>query len=112
MTDRPGRAAPRVTTASVTSVERVTPHLIRVVLGGPGLAGLVVGEFTDHYVKLLFPPDGVTYPEPFDLGWIRAELPREQWPVLRTYTVRWWDGARGELTIDVVYHGDEGVAGP
>ena len=31
---------------------------------------------------------------------------------MRTYTVRHWDPIRGELTIDFVVHGDEGVAGP
>lgn len=84
--------------------------MTRVVLGG--LAGFEAGEFTDHYVKLLFPPDGVTYPEPFDMQWIRAELPRDQWPRTRTYTVRHWDPDTAELSIDVVHHGDEGIAGP
>jgi NADPH-dependent ferric siderophore reductase len=86
--------------------------MLRLVLGGPGLADFSVGEFTDHYIKLLFPPEGVTYPVPFDLGRIREELPREQWPLMRTYTVRWWDPDRRELAVDVVIHGDEGVAGP
>lgn len=112
MSERPGRRAPRVTTARVQSVERITPHMVRIVLGGPGLAEFRVGEFTDHYVKLLFAPRGVTYPEPFDIERIRAELPRDQWPSMRTYTVRRWDEQRRELTIDVVYHGDEGLAGP
>ncbi|RJL35386.1 siderophore-interacting protein [Bailinhaonella thermotolerans] len=91
---------------------RITPHMIRVVLGGEGLAGFSAGEYTDHYVKLLWPRAGVVYPEPFDIFEIRARMPREQWPVVRTYTVRAWDAARGELTIDFVYHGDTGVAGP
>lgn len=88
------------------------PHMIRVVLGGEGLAEFGAGEFTDHYVKLLFRRPGVEYPEPFDVERIRAELPREQWPVTRTYTVRAWDPASAELTIDFVHHGDKGVAGP
>jgi NADPH-dependent ferric siderophore reductase len=86
--------------------------MIRIVLGGPGLADFTAGEYTDHYIKLLFPPDGVTYPEPFDLEQIRTELPRARWPRMRTYTVRQWEPQRRELTIDVVYHGDEGIAGP
>jgi NADPH-dependent ferric siderophore reductase len=86
--------------------------MIRIVLGGPGLADLSADRYTDHYIKLLFPADGVTYPEPFDLQRIRAELPREQWPRMRTYTVRRWDSERRELTVDVVHHGDEGLAGP
>jgi len=86
--------------------------MTRIVLGGDGLAGFAAGEYTDHYVKLLFPAEGVTYPEPFDLRRIREELPREQWPRMRTYTVRRWDPAARELTVDVVLHGDEGLAGP
>lgn len=102
--------SPRV--AQVHRVERLTPHMTRIVLGGDGLAGLDAGAYTDHYVKLLFPAEGVTYPEPFDLQRIREELPREQWPRTRTYTVRRWDPHTPELTIDVVLHGDEGLAGP
>ncbi|MFJ8012202.1 siderophore-interacting protein [Streptomyces sp. NPDC096339] len=106
-----GRAR-TVGTAAVVRTERLTPHMVRVVLGGEGLEGFGAGEFTDHYVKLLFPPQGVTYPEPWDLERIRAEYPREQWPRQRAYTVRRWDAARRELTLDFVVHGDEGLAGP
>ncbi|MBW4702669.1 siderophore-interacting protein [Micromonospora sp. RL09-050-HVF-A] len=101
-----------VTAARVVRVGRPTPHLVRLVLGGEELVGLPVGEFTDHYVKLVFPPEGVDLPRPLDLTAIKRELPREQWPRLRAYTVRAWDAAAGELTIDVVHHGDEGLAGP
>ncbi|QXG78060.1 siderophore-interacting protein [Modestobacter sp. L9-4] len=96
----------------VLRTSRVTPHMVRVVLGGPGLAGFPAGEFTDHYVKLLFPPPGATYGVPFDVEQLRAELPADQWPVTRTYTVRAWDAVAGELTIDFVHHGDTGLAGP
>lgn len=91
---------------------RPTPHVVRLVLGGEALTGFPVGEYTDNYVKILFPPPGVEYPTPVDLATIRRELPREQWPRLRAYTVRFWDAAAGEVTIDVVHHGDEGLAGP
>jgi len=86
--------------------------MIRVVLGGEGLAGFGAGTFTDHYVKLIFPPDGVVYPVPLDLAAVRRDLPREQWPRTRTYTVRAWDPATLELTLDFVYHGEVGLAGP
>jgi NADPH-dependent ferric siderophore reductase len=82
------------------------------VVGGEELAGFTAGTYTDHYVKLLFPQPGVDYPQPFDLEAIRRDLPRDQWPSTRTYTVRAWDAAALELTIDFVYHGDEGLAGP
>lgn len=78
----------------------------------PGPAGFPAGEFTDHYVKLIFPPPGAPCGVPFDVGQLRAELPPEQWPITRTYTVRSWDAAAGELMIDVVHHGDTGLAGP
>ncbi|NUT32053.1 MAG: siderophore-interacting protein [Hamadaea sp.] len=112
VTQPPGRRTPRTTRAEVLRVEQLTPHMIRVVFGGPGLAGFPAGQFTDHYIKLLFPIEGVAYPEPFDMQRIREEYPREQWPRVRTYTVRRWDPQNAEMTVDFVYHGDEGVAGP
>jgi NADPH-dependent ferric siderophore reductase len=108
-----GGRRPRVArVGEVVRTSRVTPHMIRVVLGGAGLAGFPAGEFADHYVKLLFPPPAAPYGVPFDVEQVRAEHPQELWPVTRTYTVRDWDPASGELTIDFVYHGDEGLAGP
>jgi NADPH-dependent ferric siderophore reductase len=107
---RPRRRTPRV--AEVLRTIQLTPHMIRVVLGGEGLAGLPVGEFTDHYVKLLFPPAGAPYGVPYDVEQVREDHPSELWPVTRTYTVRAWDATSGELTIDFVHHGDEGLAGP
>ncbi len=98
--------------AHVVTTERLSPHLVRVVLGGEGLAGFGAGEFTDHYVKLQVPPSGARYAAPFDAEEVKAEHPREHWPRTRTYTVRAWDAERTELTIDFVVHGDEGVAGP
>ncbi|MET8181371.1 siderophore-interacting protein [Streptomyces sp. NPDC005336] len=112
MADRPARKTPKPHRAQVVRTDRLTPHMVRVVLGGDGLADFTAGECTDHYIKLLFPAAGVSYPEPFDLEGIRADFPRDQWPVTRTYTVRAWDPAARELTVDFVTHGDEGLAGP
>jgi len=104
--------ARRMTTLEVRRSERLTPHMIRVVFGGEDVANFPDTPYTDRYVKLLFPQRGVGYPEPFDMEAVRADLPRDQWPSTRTYTVRSLDHAAGELTIDFVHHGDEGLAGP
>ncbi|MEU6552537.1 siderophore-interacting protein [Streptomyces sp. NPDC046915] len=112
MAERPGRKPRKPHSAQVVRTERLTPHMQRVVLGGEGLADFAADTCTDHYVKLLFPAGGVTYPEPFDMERIRAEFPREQWPVTRTYTVRAWNPEQRELALDFVIHGDEGLAGP
>ncbi|RFU20913.1 siderophore-interacting protein [Geodermatophilus marinus] len=108
----PARRRPRTPRlATVRQVSRVTPHLVRLVLSGEGLAGFAP-EHADSYVKLVLPPPGAGYRAPFDMEAVQQEHPREHWPVLRTYTVRRWDAAAAELTLDVVVHGDEGVAGP
>ncbi|MGV9662146.1 siderophore-interacting protein [Nocardia niigatensis] len=79
-------------TLVVQNTIRLTDHLIRVRLGGPGFASFQTNDRTDAYVKLVFPgTDGDT---------------------VRTYTVREVDPAAREIAIDLVYHGDEGVAGP
>ncbi|MEZ5155224.1 MAG: siderophore-interacting protein [Solirubrobacterales bacterium] len=104
------KTPPRV--AVVERTERVTPQLIRIAFGGPGLEGFAAGPFTDHYVKLQLPPEGAGYEAPFEIERIKAELPRERWPRVRTYSVREWNPDRGELIIDFVNHGSAGVGGP
>jgi len=108
----PARRVRRVLQTRVEDVRRLTPHLIRVVVGGDDLEGFGAGAFTDHYVKLQIPPPGAPYSAPFDAEDVKARLPREQWPRTRTYTVQHWDDEHSRLTIDFVHHGDEGVAGP
>jgi NADPH-dependent ferric siderophore reductase len=95
--------------AVVRRTERITPHMIRVVFSSDDF---VDNGTSDHYVKLLFGRAGVEYPDPLDMGVVRETYPSEQWPTMRTYTVRSWDEDSHELTIDFVHHGDEGVAGP
>ena len=98
---------------TVQRTDWVTPHLVRVVLGGPGIESFQDNGFTDKYVKLLFLKPGLSFPSPPPtLEEIRASWPRADWPTTRTYTVRWFDPAAGELAIDFVYHGDEGIAAP
>ncbi len=98
--------------ATVLRTERITPDYVRVVFGGDDVEQIGPLEYTDHYVKLLFPPAGATYRWPFDADALQESLPREQWPVTRTYTIRSLDLDAGEMAMDFVVHGDSGLAGP
>jgi NADPH-dependent ferric siderophore reductase len=94
----------------VESTEWLTPALIRVVLGGPGLAEFAMPTDTDAYVNVAIPPAGAPYGPVFDPAVVRDEYPRELQPARRRYTVRRWQDDR--LSLDFVVHGDSGVAGP
>lgn len=102
----------RVRSATVTGTEWLSSELIRVRFTGPDLADLPELTYTDHYIKILFPPVGADYQWPFDPDELRETAPREQWPVTRTYTIRSLDRTRPEMVVDFVVHGDEGLAGP
>jgi NADPH-dependent ferric siderophore reductase len=85
-----------------------------VVLGGTGFDTFRPGQFTDSYVKLVFVRDDIdiaTLPRPLTLDSF-GELPAEKQPTVRTYTVRRVDPDAREITVDVVVHGEQGVAGP
>lgn len=103
-----------VHTFEVVRTEQLTPHVVRVVLGGPGFDTFTPNTFTDAYVKIAFVDDSVdvsALSQPLTIDSFAA-LPAEQRPVVRTYTVRWADTDRREIAIDFVVHGDHGVAGP
>jgi NADPH-dependent ferric siderophore reductase len=97
---------------TVESTEWLTPHLVRVIATGESLAGFGGNGYTDAYVKLLFVDPALELEPPYDLAALRATLPADQRPVVRTYTVRWVDRAARRLAIDFVTHGDTGVAAP
>lgn len=87
----------------------VTPGMVRVVLGGEGLAGFAVPDSTDAYVNLAIAPEGAPYGAVFEPREVRERYDARWWPARRRYTVRAWDGQR--LTLDFVVHGDTGAAG-
>ncbi|QOD44809.1 siderophore-interacting protein [Clavibacter zhangzhiyongii] len=116
--DRPVRAPRSQHVLEVVRAERLTPHLVRVHLGGEGTRALLADAVperlaaTDAYVKLMLPQPGSGVAPPFDLPALRASLPPEALPAVRTYTLRLADPAAGTAAIDFVVHGDEGLAGP
>ena len=95
----PARAGRRAIHTVVESVERLTPHLMRVVVGGEDLEGFGAGAYTDHYVKLQDPRRRAPATlRPSTSRRCHAAHPRDQWPRTRTYTVR--DGAGDQPADD------------
>lgn len=89
----------------VLRTESVTPQMRRLILGGAELAG-----FRDDALnlKILFAPEGVDDP-----GWpLEGPGGKPIWPkdpirpIVRTYTLRRFDAAAGEIAVDFVLHAD------
>ncbi|KZE90559.1 siderophore-interacting protein [Microbacterium sp. TNHR37B] len=97
----------------VTRVVPLSSHLVRVTLGGPGLAGFLSTGSGDEYVRMFFPhgedPTDVVLPEP-DGDWWKTPEGAPEAP-MRTYTIRAARPESGEIDVDFVVH-DDGVAGP
>ena len=104
--------------ATVLRTERLSASLVRVVVGGPGLDSFEPSPCADSYVKAVFVHEDAPRPFPLtddgrvDLETVAESLPREHAPRMRSYTVRAFDEATRELTLDFVVHGAAGVAGP
>ena len=97
-------------TLQVLRTERVTPRMARVTLGGDELAGFP-GDGPDQRIKLFFPMPGQHRPAmPRASSGGPVWPPGEPRPVIRTYTVRRFDAAAGELDVDFVLHGERGPA--
>lgn len=97
------RPAPRI--LEVIRSVLFTPHMQRVVLGATDLS-----DFPEHHesanFKLLIPRPGqdhIALP-PF------ADLPVEARPIVRTYTLREFNQAKGEIVVDFMLHRDHGPA--
>lgn len=103
---------------AVVRTERLSASMVRVVVGGDGMSAFAPSEHADSYVKLVFLPDSAGSARPLlddgrvDLDAITGALPPGDQLRRRSYTVRAFDAATRQLTLDVVVHGDEGLAGP
>ena len=98
--------------ALVRSTTQLTPSIVRIVLADGDLDRFVMPADTDTYVNVAIPPEGAPYGGVFDAKQVREEHPADVQPARRRYTVRTWDDATKELTLDFVVHGTDGVAGP
>ncbi|MFJ4170997.1 siderophore-interacting protein [Paenarthrobacter sp. NPDC089714] len=96
--------------AEVLATRALTPGMVRITFGGPGLAGFESTGVGDEYLRVFLP----------DFGEHEARLPistGDSWDwepgvkpsAMRTYTVRSVDPAAGTVDIDFVVH-DGGVA--
>src|SRR5882757_1353924 len=97
-------------TLQVLRTHLVTPRMTRVTLGGDELAGFP-GDGPDQRIKLFFPMPGQRRPAmPRASSGGPVWPPGEPRPVIRTYTVRRFNAAAGELDVDFVLHGEHGPA--
>jgi len=103
--------------AEVIRAERISPHFVRLTVAGDQLADWRHLGF-DQWFRLAVPTAGDTrfdnLADTYDMaGYLRyLTLPKATRPVIRNYTVREFRPELGELDIDFVVHGDDGVAGP
>ena len=93
---------------TVVRTQRLTPHMIRITLGGPDLAGFTSPGFDDH-VKVFF-PDPATGELVWPSGPLGSGTPQEgPRPTMRDYTPRRFDAQALTLEIDFALH-DAGPA--
>lgn len=105
--------------AEVLRTERVTPHMVRVTVGGDDLTRLPHHGY-DQWFRLFLPQasgatDFSAVPDQFGLtGYVKFLLtsPAATRPIVRSYTAREFRPESGEVDIDFVSHGDLGEAGP
>lgn len=109
---RPASVPQLAMTGTVVANQRLTTHLTRVTLHSHDLCRFdYVGP--DQLVRLLLPPaPGTPVRLPQTHRWWPeiCEMPEQQRPIVRNYTVRRIDRSANELDIDFVLHGDSGPA--
>ncbi|MEU6644549.1 siderophore-interacting protein [Saccharomonospora sp. NPDC046836] len=113
-----GRKIGGLYTAEVLRTDRVTPHMVRVTFTGEDLKRLPVRGY-DQWFRLFLPrrngqTDFAAVPERFGMAGYLKYLTAKSGtrPPFRNYTVRELRPDLGELDVDFVAHGDQGIAGP
>ncbi|GAB4083587.1 siderophore-interacting protein [Myceligenerans cantabricum] len=103
--------------ADVITTKRVSPHLMRVTLGGEGV-GRLTSQGYDQWFRLFLPrpgQDNLKLPTASSSWWYAQYLvtPRSRRPHVRSYTVRARREDLDEIDVDFVVHGaDDGSTGP
>lgn len=103
----------RIHRGIVSATNQLSPTLVRVTLGGPGVSDFVSTGIGDEYVRVFFPhgddPTDVSLPNPEGDWWVTPDGAPEA--PMRTYTISGVRAAAAEIDIDFVIH-SAGVAGP
>lgn len=100
------RRRPAPLRATVSQKTQLSPHLVRVTVTGPALAGFAYPGPASHF-KLLLPAPGageLILPTPGDDGLVSFDPAAPV--IMRTYTARAFRPAVNEVDIDVFLHGD------
>ncbi len=92
--------------AEVMATYRLSPHLVRVELGGDGLRGWSTSGVPDERLVLVLPGPGTrTVAEPVTMPDGTQDYPDpDDQPPMRSYTVRSWDAATHRMSVDFVVH--------
>lgn len=133
------RRSPMAHLATITASHHIPGGFVRLTLAPVTPVSTMALSAADHYIKLLFPPAGSSWDwdhldleahsiggesstdspsAVVDIASLRESYPRDQWPVMRTYTLRSWDDDAGTFDIDVLLHAGEngshhaGIASP
>ncbi|WP_251151650.1 siderophore-interacting protein [Cellulosimicrobium sp. Marseille-Q4280] len=103
-----------VLTLEVVGSKRVSPHVVRVTLGGEGMDHFTPMGYDQWFRLFLTRPDqdALSLPTRSSGLWYVQYLatPRARRPFVRSYTVRAVRPDLREMDVDFVVHGDEGPA--
>ncbi|MGO3885044.1 MAG: siderophore-interacting protein [Mycetocola sp.] len=91
--------------AEVTRTTRLTPGMVRVTFGGPGLANFHTTGVGDEYVRVHFPSDTGELHLPVLTAEGTWQYPEDNSGHVEPYTIRRHNAATGEIDIDLVVHG-------
>ena len=104
-----GKVPLRVYHTVVLGTRQLTPHMLRITIGGGELHEFVSAA-PDQFITFIVPQPGRELP-PLgrEVNWEELrKLPDDMRPAARNYTVRYHRPEVGEIDVDFVLHGDSG----